>query len=197
VIVGVGAMSLWSGGGSAKSIAATMRAAGCTYKDVKPLPPKDKSNYHNDVKTLTVPTRWSTFPPTAGGHYGQWAVWGFYRTAVNPRQVVHNEEHGAVVIWWGPDVPSATVDQLAAFYDGKTDGMFGTPITGLGKKIALTAWTGDPATYSRHGDFGIGHIATCSSFNAKAFAAFRDTYLGKGPEGVPLSSDLAGMGPNG
>ena len=31
---------------------------------------------------------------------------------MNPRQVVHNEEHGAVVIWWGPKVAKATVDQL-------------------------------------------------------------------------------------
>jgi hypothetical protein len=175
-----------------------MLAAGCTYRDVKPLPPKkNPTNYHEDVPSLTTPTKglWSTFPPSAGGHYGAWAVWGFYRQPVNPRQVVHNLEHGAVVIWWGPDVPSATVDKLEAFYQQKPEGMFGTPIEGLGKKIALTAWTDPKNSYYRNGDYGVGHIAVCSEFNQKAFAAFRDAFRGKGPEGIPLSSDAPGMGP--
>jgi hypothetical protein len=175
-----------------------MVAAGCTYRDVAPLPPrKDSANYHSDAPSLTTPTKglWSTFPPSGGGHYGAWAVWGFYRQPVNPREVVHNLEHGAVVIWWGPKVSKATVDRLEAFYRQKPEGMFGTPIAGLGKKIALTAWTGNPATYYRNGDHGMGHIATCGSFDQKAFAAFRDAFRGKGPEGIPLSSDAPGMGP--
>ena len=32
---------------------------------------------------------------------------------VNPRMVVHNEEHGGVVLWWGPKVPPATVASSA------------------------------------------------------------------------------------
>jgi hypothetical protein len=122
-------------------------------------------------------------------------VWGFYRQPVNPRQVVHNEEHGAVVLWWGPGVPSSTVDRLESFYQEKPEGMMGTPIAGLGKKIALSAWTGDPAKYYRNHYFGVGHVAICSSFNEKAFATFRDAFRGNGPEGIPLSSDTPGSGP--
>jgi len=187
-----------SSGTNAAAVAKTMKAAGCTYKDVPPKPPKkNPTNYHADVPSLSTSTKglWSTFPPSAGAHYGLWAVWGFYRQPVNPRQVVHNEEHGAVVLWWGPDVPSSTVDRLEAFYQQKPEGMFGTPIAGLGKKIALTAWTGDPAKYYRKGNFGTGHVAICSSFDQKAFATFRDAFRGKGPEGIPLSSDAPGSGP--
>ena len=151
------------------------------------------------AKTFTVTTStkglWSTDPPSAGGHYGLWAVWGFYRQPVNPRQVVHNEEHGAVVMWWGPKVPASTVDQLQAFYNKSSDGMFGTPYPSLGNKIALTAWTGDPNAYYVNHNYGIGHIAICPTFDEKAFAAFRDAYRGKGPEGIPLSNDQQGMGP--
>ena len=173
-----------------------MTAAGCTYRDVAPLPPKNPAKtYHADVPTLSSKVKWTTFPPSGGAHYGLWAIWGFYREPVNPRQVVHNLEHGAVVIWWGPKVPAATVDKLQAFYQEKATGMFGTPIAGLGKKIALTAWTGDPANYYRNGDYGMGHIAICPRFDEDAFRAFRDAYRGKGPEGVPLSSDEPGMGP--
>ena len=97
------------------------------------------------------------------------------------------------MIWWGPKVPASTVNQLAKFYDQQSDGVFGTPYAGLGNKIALTAWTGDPTKYYRNGYYGIGHIAVCPAFNQKAFAAFRDAYRGKGPEGIPLSSDAQGM----
>ena len=184
---------------------AAMLAAGCTYEDVKPFPPKDKVNYHADVPKLTTPMKglWSTFPPSGGGHYPVWAVWGFYTSPVNPRQVVHNMEHGAVVIWWGPKGPAATVATLRDVYDepvsgGAGDGMFGTPLTSiagksLGDKIALTSWTSLPGQYYQKGDYGIGHVAICPSFNQKAFATFRDAYRGKGPEGIPLSSDEPGM----
>ena len=199
----VAALAFGGGSGSADAaVAKTMAAAGCTYRSVPPKPPKkDKvaasGGYHLDVPTLSTPTQglWSTFPPSAGAHYGLWAVWGFYRSPVNPRQVVHNEEHGAVVLWWGTKVPGSTVDKLASFYQESPQGMMGTPIAGLGKKLALTAWTGDPSRYYRNGNYGTGHISICSRFDEKAFTAFRDAFRGKGPEGIPLSSDTPGSGP--
>ncbi len=196
------ALSIGSSGGSngqsTAAVKAAMLAAGCTYRDVPPKPPRvDPTNYHADFPTLSSSTKgeWSTSPPSGGGHYYLWAVWGFYTAPVNPRQVVHNEEHGAVVIWWGPKVPASTVQKLRAFYDEIPDGMFGTPYAGLGDKIALTSWTGDPTRYYVNGYYGIGHIAICSSFDQKAFATFRDAFRGHGPEGIPLSDDEPGMGP--
>jgi hypothetical protein len=177
-----------------------MTAAGCTMKSVKPLPPTHgdhPSAYHEDVPTLTSKVRWSTDPPSAGGHYPLWAVWDFYDTPVNPRRVVHNEEHGGVIIWWGDKVPASTVDQLRAFYDESPVGMFGTPYPSLGDKIALTAWTRLPGTYYENANYGTGQIAICPHFDEKAFRAFRDAFRGKGPEGVPLDADQPGSGPNG
>src|SRR5438105_5885337 len=98
-------LTLSGGGGkSTKEVAAAMKAAGCTLRAVKPLPPKNKTNYHADVPSLTAKVKWSTSPPSAGGHWGNWAVWNFYYQAVNPRMVVHNEEHGGMIMWWGPKV---------------------------------------------------------------------------------------------
>ncbi len=200
IAIVIGAVFAFAGGSSntaSADVKATMLAANCTYRDVKPLPPKDKTSYHADSPTLTTKVKWATFPPSAGGHYPLWAVWGFYTTPVNPRQVVHNEEHGAVVMWWGPKVPKSTISKLQAFYENSPVGMFGTPIAGLGNKIALTSWTGDPAKYYRNGYYGIGHIAICSKFDQKAFQTFRDAYRGKGPEGIPLHPyDEPGQGPN-
>ena len=177
-----------------KDVAAAMAAAGCTFTSKPVLPPKH-TNFHNDVPKLTTKVEWSTFPSSGGAHYGLWAVWGFYREPVNPRNVVHNEEHGGVIIWWGPQVPAATVSKLESFYLESPGGMFGTPIAGLGKKIALAAWTGDPRRYYRKKYYGIGKLAVCAQFDEKAFTAFRDAYRGHGPEGVPLSADQPGMGP--
>jgi hypothetical protein len=185
------------GGGSSvkdKNVAGLMKAAGCTFKSVKASVPGGVTH----VASLTAKFPWNTNPPSNGQHYPLWAVWGFYTEAVNPRMVVHNEEHGGVIIWWGPKVPQSTVQKLNAFYSEQPTGTFGTPFANFGNRIAITAWTGNPATYQRNGDFGEGHIATCPSFTpatAKAFTAFRDAYRGHGPEGIPLSADAPGQGP--
>ena len=184
-----------SSGANEKALAADFAAANCTFKTVDAYVPKGQSTH---VQSLTAKFPWNTDPPSNGQHYPEWAVWGFYSEAVNPRQVVHNEEHGGVIEWWGPSVPKATVTALHQFYLEHPEGGFGTPYPNLGGKIAITAWTGDTSRYQQNGYYGQGHIAVCPSFTAQtktAFEAFRKAYIGKGPEGIPLSADKPGMGP--
>ncbi len=181
-----------SGGGN---VPALMQKAGCTFKTVDASVPKGQETH---VNSLTKKLAWNTFPPSNGQHYPSWAIWDFYTDAVNPRMIVHNEEHGGVILWWGPATPKATVDKLNELYTDDPAGMVGTLIPGLGSKVAITAWTGDSARYSQKGYYGKGHVAVCPSYTdetAKAFTAFRDEYRGKGPEGVPLSSNQPGTGP--
>jgi hypothetical protein len=198
------AIALTTGGSGVTTVAAAMRAAGCTYRDVVPLPPKNltSADYHEDFPTLSTPGRWATWPPSGGGHYRLWAVWSFYRTPVNPRLVVHNEEHGGVVVWWGPKTSKATVDRLYRFYLEQPTGVLGTPIAGLGSRVALTAWTADPAYKGaaafayRNGNYSIGRVAVCTGFAEKAFRAFRDAYRGHSPQAFPLEGDRRGCGPD-
>jgi hypothetical protein len=174
---------------------AQMKAAGCTLKSVAPLPPTHgdhPSAYHEDSPSLDSKVKWSTDPPSAGGHYQSPAIWDFYTDPVNPRQVVHNEEHGGLIIWYGDKVPAATLAQIRAFYNEDPLSILVTPYAGLGDKIALTAWTGDPSTYYVNADYGMGHIAVCPKYDATAFRAFRDAYRGKGPEGVPMDANTPG-----
>jgi hypothetical protein len=193
----VAVFTLGGGGSKAPSdskVAPLMAAAGCTFHSVKASVPGGKTH----IPSLTKKFPWNTNPPSNGQHYPLWAVWGFYADAVNPRMVVHNEEHGGVILWWGQNVPKATIKKLNDFYNEEPTGTFGTPFANFDSKIAITAWTGNPATYQQNGDFGEGHIATCPSYNAKtakAFEAFRNAYRGHGPEGIPLSADAPGMGP--
>ena len=184
-----------SSSGGDKNVASLMAAAGCNYKTVKAYVPPGQGVH---VNSLTKKFPWNTDPPSNGQHYPLWAVWGFYTAPVNPRMVVHNEEHGGVVLWWGTKVPPSTVDQLRSFYNEQSDGTFGTPYAKLGTKVAISAWTGDPAKYRQNGYYGQGHLAICprvDSATLKAFEAFRKAYRGKGPEGIPLSLDKPGMGP--
>jgi len=184
-----------SSSGGDKHVASLMEAAGCNYKTVRAYVPPGQGVH---VNSLTKNFPWNTDPPSNGQHYPLWAVWGFYTQPVNPRMVVHNQEHGGVILWWGTNVPASTVDQLRSFYNEQPDGTFGTPYAKLGSKVAISAWTGDPAKYTQNGYYGQGHLAICPRLDGatlKAFEAFRNAYRGKGPEGIPLSLDEPGMGP--
>jgi len=194
LLVVIGLVALGGGGSNDSNVAKLMTAAGCTFKTVKGSVPNGQTH----VNSLTAKLPWNTNPPSNGQHYPRWAVWGFYSQPINPRMVVHNEEHGGVVYWWGTKVPQSTVAKLREIYDEQSTGTFGTPYANFGSKVAITAWTGNPAQYGRNGNYGQGHIAVCPRFDdqtAKAFRAFRDAYRGKGPEGVPLSADEPGIGP--
>lgn len=178
------------------SVAAAMRAAGCTYREVPITIPKGQNTH---LPALDSKVKWLTNPPAGGRHYGQAAIWSFYRDPVSPKMLVHNEEHGGAIIWWGRNVSSSTVDKINAFYNSRPNSLIGTPaeaIDGksLGSKVAITAWTGDPTKYGRNGYYGFGHAAVCPTFDEGAFKTFRDAYYGKGPEGSPTSSNDPGMG---
>ena len=152
-----------------------MRAAGCTVQNVAA-----KSRKH--VTSLNDKVKYNTTPPSNGSHYFSPAIWDFYTSPANPIQVVHNEEHGGVILWWGSRVPSSTVSKIRDFYQSSPNGVLGTPYPALGSKVALTAWTA-PA-----GGMGTGHVAVCRSFDEKAFTTFRNAYRGKGPERFPVDT---------
>src|SRR5437773_1334197 len=64
------------GNDTIKAPTAQFAAADCTLKSVAPLPPVAgdvSSGYHADSPTLTSKVKWSTNPPSAGGHYQLWA----------------------------------------------------------------------------------------------------------------------------
>ena len=151
------------------------------------LPPR-RADAHDQGQMEHVPALGRLALPAVGGL-------GLLHAARQPASGVHNLEHGGVVLWWGPDVPESTISELRSFYNESPTGMFGTPIAGLGNKVAISAWTGDPARYYRNGYHGIGHLAVCPGFDKHAFTVFRDAYRGHGPEGVPLEADQEGSGP--
>ena len=113
LIAAVLIVALAGGGTGSAAVAKDMTSAGCSYRTVKGYVPAGQSTH---VNSLTKKLPWNTSPPSNGQHYPFWDIWGFYTQAQNPRKVVHNEEHGGVVVWWGPNVAAGTVEKLRLWY---------------------------------------------------------------------------------
>jgi hypothetical protein len=196
VALGVVLVVILAGGKNAKSgnpraVAGTMRAAGCMLTTSK----ASSSTQH--ISSFDQSVTYSTFPPVSGRHHIQPAIWGNFTQEVDPRQAVHNEEHGGIVIWVGPKVSETERQKISNFYDESPNAMLVTPIedtaTGVkypkhappDSKIYLTAWTVE----IKNGNIvkGTNVIAACPRFNEKAFTAFRDEFRGKGPQRFRVS----------
>ena len=152
-----------------------LEAAGCTVETVKALAASD----HSVTTPEGTSKKWNTTPPTSGPHYQAPAIWGAYDEPVFQAQVVHNLEHGGIFIQYGKDVPRATIDQLKGFYNDHQEGTIVAPFPSLGSKIAIGVWT---TSTSSAPDDGTVHLAKCTTFDEKAYAAFFDAYQFKGPE---------------
>jgi hypothetical protein len=181
VLVAALGYALLGGGDSVSSNAPKLlEAAGCTVRTVKALP-----GDHSITTPAGTSEKWNTSPPTNGPHYQVPAIWGAYTEPLLAAQVVHNLEHGGIFIQYGKDVPPATIDQLKEFYDNHQNGTLLAPLPSLGSKIALGVWT-TIASSAKEG--GIAHLAKCTIFDEKAYAAFFDAYQFRGPERFPASS---------
>ena len=168
-----------AGGGGDDDLAATMQEAGCQLKTVQAA-----VGDHSAELDATSNPKWNTDPPTSGPHNDVPAVYGEYDTPLKIAQVVHNLEHGAVFVLYGPQVPQATVQQLRDFYNEDTRGLLLAPYPKLKDKIALGAWT-VPDDFEAGDTDGKAYLATCTNFDEGAFSSFRDELRFHGPERFP------------
>ncbi len=176
----LGVVLLSGGGGESDDVAevrAALTAAGCTLES-KPAQPGD----HTAAIDAKDDPKWNTDPPTSGPHYPNPAIFGAYDSPVQIAQAVHNLEHGGVFIFYGEDVPEETVSQLESFYNEDPTGLLLAPKPDLGDEIALGAWVTPDPRPGAVGEGGQGHLATCTTFDEKAFTTFRDDFRFKGPE---------------
>jgi hypothetical protein len=104
----------------------------------------DQGNSH--VPANTRVTTYNSVPPTSGPHWPAPAPWGSYLTSLADEQLVHNLEHGGIVISHNttPDV----VEKLGALRASYPRDRFGSvkivvrPYDLIPKgQVALTAWT--------------------------------------------------------
>ena len=87
-----------------------------------------------------TPGSYSSLPPTSGCHFDTPANWGVYTTPQDQVQLIHNLEHGGIVIWYQPDqLDAVAVDTLADYVVSQNQ-------TGAGGrfKFILSPWGGQP-----------------------------------------------------
>jgi hypothetical protein len=139
------------------------------------FPPQGRQH----VQKLAKGFKYSTFPPTSGPHFPIPAVWNLYTEPVPEIRLVHNLEHGGIIVQYGNKVPQSQVQAITQWYQNDSqgdDGLIVAPLPALGGKIALTAWT---------------HLMTCPRFDEGTFNRFTDDYrgpTGDAPEKFPLNS---------
>ena len=180
---GILALVAFSGGDGSS---AAINSKNCTEESFPGLAPKHLSNPDETV-------RYNSFPPSSGPHYQQPAPWGIYEDPIKQTILVHNLEHGGIVVQYG-DVSEETLKDIQAFYQDDPYGVVVSPYKRLGKKIALTAW--NEPRYEQEGEFenvdpGNGYVLTCTQWDADAAAKFRSERRNKAGERYPSVQDMA------
>jgi hypothetical protein len=130
----------------------------------------------------TPPKRadYNTWPPTSGPHFPSPAPYDLYTEPVEQYRLVHNLEHGGVVVQYGDKVPPATVEQITDWYRDDPNGLVVAPLPELGRRIVLTAWMQE--NRSSANARGTGVSGTITKFDEDGFNSFVSTYGFKGPE---------------
>ena len=120
-------------------------------------------------------------PPTSGGHYAVPAGLGFYdaESDIEPERLVHNLEHGQIVIWYRPDVEDLGFmeTQIEELVSQEPQATIGAPYDDIedGYNIVLTSWTRSRA---------------CVNASQEVVDDFRRQFQGKAPE--PLTPAFEG-----
>lgn len=118
---------------------------------------------------------YKTSPPTSGNHNPEQQADGAYIEQPDNIFTVHSLEHGRVDIQYSPDLSEDEQLALKGVFDEDPAGILLFPNDDMPYAVAATAWT---------------QLLGCDTYEGAAtldaIRAFRDIYLGQGPEDVPL-----------
>jgi hypothetical protein len=113
------------------------------------------------------PFPYSTNPPTSGPHAGRWVLEGVYTTPQNDEMLVHNLEHGHVLVLYHPSLPAAVVARLKAVVELYEADVVLAPRPANDVPIALSSW---------------GRLQKFAEYDEPAIQNFIDRNRGHGPE---------------
>jgi Protein of unknown function (DUF3105) len=132
---------------------------------------------------------YETSPPTSGNHWPTELVAdpAFYTDPVASESLVHNMEHGQIIIWYSPDASEETANRLEGLVENANDldnpdikggaqPLIAVPYDDVpeGASFVMTAW---------------GASEACDAYSLAAVNEFRTTYQGRGPEQVTATFD--------
>lgn len=112
---------------------------------------------------------YNSSPPTSGPHYQVPAESTFFTDEIPSEQVVHNLEHGNIVIWYQPDAPKETLDDIGALTAQEPAATVAVPYADLESPytFALSGW---------------GVLQKCEQVSQAIVDDFRRDYQGESPE---------------
>lgn len=138
-------------------------------------PPEPKSAavkvtiQNRDHVATTNGVVYNSNPPTSGPHFTDWHKdWKFYDIALPTGGLIHNMEHGGVVVWYKSSVDSATKDRLKEFTENNFK-IIASVNEDIPAPIALSAW---------------GVYELFDVFDEAKFKRFYKKNLNRGPENV-------------
>ena len=189
LVGGAFALVAFGGGGGGNNVVSEsglIKTKSCTETSYPGLKPEHINNPDQKVK-------YNSMPPSSGPHYQQPSPWGLYDQPIQETILVHNLEHGGIVLQYG-HVGSSVVQKIQSFWQGDPYGFVVAPYPKLGKRIAAAAW--NEPRYRQEGSFsdvkpGKGYVLTCTAFDEAALAKFRDNHRNKAGERFPSVKDMA------
>ena len=117
------------------------------------------------------PVVYNTNPPTSGNHWASTAAWGIYNEPPPDEQLVHNLEHGGIIVSYHPEqIDDNTLNQLrrqVRRLSRRNPRIILTPRESLSVPIALTAW---------------GFLKELDSYDPDRIDNFYDVHIAQGPE---------------
>ena len=133
---------------------------------VRELPENHGPPYRYDT-SLTIDGRSQQIPPSSGRH-GDASPYGFLGGPLIAESVVHNMEHGAVVIWYQPGDPGLAGDVNRLVRDLGQSCVVAGSFAQMTFAVAATVW---------------GRVLPLDAFDREALVEFVREYRGKrGPE---------------
>lgn len=129
---------------------------------------------HIDVGAPHEP--YTTNPPTSGPHYNSAGLGpvqtGLYEDAAEapPEGILHNMEHGMIVIYYNPDAPADVIEAIDLAVEDESSATVATPWADIegDANLVLTAW---------------GESQSCEQVSRDVVNAFRKKFQGiAGPE---------------
>jgi hypothetical protein len=142
----------------------------------------EKATSRNHEVDPNKKLHYRTNPPTDGKHYQQPESDGIYDKAPPDSHLVHNLEHGRIILWVKPSLSQTDRKDIRALVDEDSYQMVLVPRANMPFQVATSAWGRDPAP------LGTGFLMGCSRYDGKIFdaiRAFRDTHRSNGPEPIP------------
>lgn len=141
-----------------------------------PLPgvavPEGSPNHVDEGSPIT----YSSYPPSSGNHYPSPSAYGFYDTQLPDGKVVHNLEHGGIVLYYRPDLAEDVKQTLRSLMTTLPPGKYGqvklvvTPHPRVEAAVQVTAW---------------GRVLQLPDVDVGQISNFYTFWVDKGPEDVP------------